>query len=170
MTGPVPPDIAKLRIDRVLRRSARRAARSGCGWALFSRRLRRRRMVRVAAASGRCDDDCGRDVVSVPAVRRAERNGLRRRAKKGGDRVEGDRPPRMAGCSRRIDGQGRRDHRPSRQPRRRRAGAERRGGRPRGACRPRRGEGGRARRDDTVEAQPGSGREGLSCRRHRSTA
>ena len=68
-------------------------------------------------------DDADRHDVSVAAIRRAQRDRLRRRAAQGGDRVEGDRPARMARRRRGLAREGGRRHRAARQPRRRRAGA-----------------------------------------------
>jgi high-affinity iron transporter len=84
---------------------------------------RGRRVRGVAPQGRRSPDDADRHDVPVAAVRRAERDGLRRRAAQGGDLVQGDRSPRVARRRRRLAREGGRRDRAHRQPRRRRAGA-----------------------------------------------
>ena len=79
----------------------------------------------LAAARGRRADHAGRDHVPSQQFVRAQRHRLRRRAAQGGDLLEGDRAPGMAGRRRRLAREGGRGDRAPRRPRRRRAGGER---------------------------------------------
>ena len=147
-------DLSKLKIDRDLApvRGRRRrrwlwlaavivVAVAGGGWYALQPRVDERR------------HDARRDDVSVAAVRRAQRDRLRRRAAQGGDLVEGDRAPRMARRGRRLARQGRRRDRAHRRARRRRAGGERRGRRARRARGAGAGAGRGARCAGAAEAQ-----------------
>ena len=112
-------DLSKLRIDRSI--APVRARRRRWLWPVLAAAGRDRgwRVVRVRAASGHRSDDAGRHDVSVAAVRRSQRDRLRRRAAQGSDRVQGQRPPRVARRCRGLARQGGRGHRAARQSRRR---------------------------------------------------
>ena len=169
-----PADLAKLRIDRSLAPIRRRAR---AALAVARRRSPLARSSRPAAGIAtqpqrrRRPDDADRHAVSVAAVRRAERHRLRRRAAQGGDRVEGDRPARVARRRRRLARQGGRGDRAPREPRRRRAGASsaeanvtRRAGRARAGA----GRGARRRRAAQAQRTTSSAK-GFVSRRRRST-
>ena len=138
------------------------AAGAGCGRlvALIVVALAASGVLLVTAVARRADD-AGRHGVPVAAVRRAERDRLRRRAAQGSDRVEGERARRVARRRRRIAREGRRGDRAPRQPRRRRAGGGRRGKRARRARRARTGAGRGARCVAAARAQSRPRRQGL---------
>ena len=132
-----------------LARHRRRHSR-GSGW-----------LVHAATARAGRADDADRYRVPLTAIRRSQRDRLRRRAAQGVDLVESHGPPRMARRCGGLARQGRRRHRAHRRSRRRCPGAERRGIGARRTCQCRASRGRGTERAGRIPAQRRPGREEL---------